>query len=249
MTCSTRAIFIAACGIFCARMALGQDAAIWPPPPLAPFDSVVGDCQPLATACSGPAVPIVFATPEEPEQAEEAAPAPDRWLLMKALQGTYPGWLLDGERMSISGWTEGAYTASSARVQQLPMGFNYRADDFLLQQNWLRIERTVVTSDTVEPTLGFRSDWILPGSDYRFTLPRGIFNSQLTADDGLPETYGVDPVQFYGEAYIPGIFRGMDINVGRFFAPTASKRSIRSARPSSPAAIRSSTTHSPRRAC
>jgi hypothetical protein len=99
------------------------------------------------------------------------------------------------------------------------MGFNYRANEFLLQQNWLRFERSVVTSGTTSPTFGFRTDWILPGSDYRFTLPRGILNEQLTENDGEPATYGIDPVQFYGEAYLPTVGRGLDVKVGRFFAP------------------------------
>src|SRR5438132_12360981 len=116
-------------------------------------------------------------------------PAPDRWILMKELQGTAPGALLDSERMQVTGWTEGSFTASSVENNNLPMGFNYRANEFAVQQNWLRIDRAVVTSGTTEPTFGFRSDTILPGIDYRFTLPKGIFNSQLTSRHGLPNIY------------------------------------------------------------
>src|SRR5947209_167887 len=93
-------------------------------------------------------------------------PAPERGWLMEELQGTYPGWLLDGNRMRITGWTDMSYTASSVAHEQLPMGFNYKANEFLLQQNWLRVERTVDTNSTT-PTFGFRCDTILPGSDYR----------------------------------------------------------------------------------
>ncbi|MFL5244082.1 MAG: outer membrane beta-barrel protein [Gemmataceae bacterium] len=147
-----------------------------------------------------------------------AAIASDRWLLMQSLQGTYAGCLLDSNRIQVSGWTEGSFTASTARNQQLPMGFNYRANEFLLQQNWLRFDRTVVTSGTSEPTWGFRFDNILPGSDYRFTLARGIFNEQLTSRHGQPNTYGIDPIQFYGEAFNPTVAQGLDVKVGRFFA-------------------------------
>src|SRR5262249_20385226 len=52
-----------------------------------------------------------------PDQAAAAAPAappaPDRWLLMKSLQGTWPGALLDDNHLSISGWTDASFTASS----------------------------------------------------------------------------------------------------------------------------------------
>jgi hypothetical protein len=155
--------------------------------------------------------------------AEEKPPAPPPpltshpWLLMETLQGTWPGWLLDSQRIQISGWTDASFTASSAEHSNLPMGFNYRANEFLLQQNWLRIDRPVITSGTTEPTFGFRLDTILPGSDYRFTLARGVWDSQLTANDGQPATYGIDPIQFYAEAYFPTIGHGLDVKFGRVF--------------------------------
>jgi hypothetical protein len=174
----------------------------------------------LATALSlgqPPASPPASAAPPPPEPVP-ASPAPDRWLLMKELQGTWEGDLLDSNRMQAYGWTDLSYTFSSDRASNVPLGFNDRANQFLLQQNWLRFERSVVKSGTSEPTFGFRSDWILPGADYFYTLPRGIFNGQLTADNGKPNRYGIDPIQFYAEAYLPNIGRGMDVKIGRFFS-------------------------------
>jgi hypothetical protein len=158
-------------------------------------------------------VPLVAVATPAP-----ASPPPDRWLLMKSLQGTWLGSDLDANRVQVYGWTEASFTASSDRASNLPMGFNYLANNFLLQQNWLRIDRPVGSTGTTEPTFGFRSDWILPGSDYRFTLPRGLLNDQLTDANGQPARYGIDPVQFYAEAYFPTVARGMDVKVGRFFA-------------------------------
>jgi hypothetical protein len=135
---------------------------------------------------------------------------------MRELQGTYPGWLLDGNSIRVYGWTDSSFTASSDLREQLPIGFNYKANQFLLQQNWLRVEQRVDQSATT-PTFGFRSDTILPGSDYRFTLARGIWNNQLTAAHGQPATYGIDPIQFYAEAYFPTVAHGMDVKVGRVF--------------------------------
>jgi hypothetical protein len=172
---------------------------------------------PQETPTPQPPATVVSPTPP-PAAIAAAAPSPDRWLLMKSLQGTWEGSVLDSQRLSVSGWTEGSFTASSDQRSNLPMGFNYRANEFLLQQNWLRIDRAVVTSGTSEPTFGFRSDWILPGSDYRFTLARGIFNDQLVGENGQPNLYGIDPIQFYGEAYVPTIAQGLDVKVGRFFA-------------------------------
>jgi hypothetical protein len=165
------------------------------------------------------APPETEPVPEKLAQQEvPVAPTPERWELMKVIQGSYAGWLLDGNRMSISGWTDASFTASSDRHSNLPLGFNYRANEPLLQQNWVRFERTVVTTGTSDPSFGFRFDTILPGSDYRFTLARGIFNAQLTAAGGQPQRYGIDPIQFYGEGYFPTIAQGMDVKVGHFFA-------------------------------
>src|SRR5689334_14003752 len=59
--------------------------------------------------------------PAEAPAAKPAPPPPDRWLLMRELQGTWPGWLLDGNRAQVSGWTDMSFTASSAEHSQLPM--------------------------------------------------------------------------------------------------------------------------------
>jgi hypothetical protein len=135
---------------------------------------------------------------------------------MEHLQGTYPGWLLDGNGLKLSGWVDSSLTAGSAGATNLPMGFNYRNDEPVLQQGWVRFERPVQTNATT-PTFGFRTDTFV-GTDYRFTVARGLFDDQLYANKGNPSNYGFDPVQFYGEAYLPQVGRGLDIKVGRFFA-------------------------------
>ena len=137
---------------------------------------------------------------------------------MKELQGTYLGSELDGNNIAIYGWIEGSGTASSAGISNEPMAWNDRANRVLLQQMFIRMERTVVTTGTTMPTWGFRTDWLI-GSDYRFTLPRGIWNSQLVNSDPTQNLYGVDPVEFYGEVYIPNVQQGLDVKVGRFYTP------------------------------
>jgi hypothetical protein len=178
-------------------LALGQPPGEPPAPPTAP------------------AVTIEMPPPAAPAPA--AVVPPERWAFMRTLQGTWYGAVLDDNRLRITGWTEGAFTASTARVNQLPMGFNYRANDFLVQQNWLRVERAIDDKATT-PTWGFRSDTILPGTDYRFTLARGLFDRQLTANNGTANLYGIDPIQFYGELYLPQVGRGLDVKLGRFFS-------------------------------
>jgi hypothetical protein len=174
--------------------------------------------QPAEQEPSEIAKPAESIAPEAAVTPPVPAAAPERWFLMRALQGAWPGALLDDNRLRIYGWTEGSFTGSTDAETNLPIGFNYLANQFALQQNWLRVERSVVTTGTTEPTFGFRWDTILPGADYRYTVARGLFSQQLTADNGQPNKYGIDPVQFYAEGYFPTIGRGLDVKFGRFFA-------------------------------
>jgi hypothetical protein len=151
-----------------------------------------------------------------PDSSPPPAPAPDRWPLMLALQGTWPGWLLDGNKLQLYGWVDASFTGSTVPHNQLPMGFNYLANQAAVQQAWLRFELPVDQNATT-PTFGFRTDTFV-GTDYRFTIARGLADYQLTADHGQPNQYGYDPVQFYAEGYFPQIGRGLDVKVGRFFA-------------------------------
>ncbi len=148
---------------------------------------------------------------DDPTSTSEASTSEEspNWFLMTALEQSRLGCFLQCHGIEVYGWTEGTYTASSATSNQLPMGFNYRADEFLLQQNWLRIERAA-DQDSNGPSFGFLADTILPGSDYRFTLARGLANGQSG-------TYGIDPVQFYAQVYYPNVGRGLDLKIGRFF--------------------------------
>ena len=166
-----------------------------------------------------PAEVLARPTTQETKSAEQlAAPAspyqcdsvtPDKWLLMRSLDSSRLGNFLQQNEIEIYGWTEGAFTASTASGNQLPLGFNYRANDFLLQQNWLRIERKLHTESSA-PSFGFLADTILPGSDYRFTRTRGLWDSQTG-------THGIDPVQFYAQAYYPNVAQGLEVKLGRFF--------------------------------
>ncbi len=154
----------------------------------------------------------------EEKKEEEGKKEPEKYLLMKALEGTPCGCALDAKRLQVLGWLAGSYTASSAAQNNAPVVWNDRANEFLLQQAWLRLERSVVTEDAKEATFGFRMD-LMYGTDYRFTLPRGLFNSQLENADGAQNLYGFDPIQFYVNGYFPNIFKGTEVRVGRHYTP------------------------------
>ncbi|HET6881870.1 MAG TPA: outer membrane beta-barrel protein [Pirellulales bacterium] len=210
---------------FCVALALAatsSGAAVVPRhvvrlPPVAVHGTLVQfpTSQPLTAPAQAPGTSGQAPGGPAPQQAPTPPTQPSEPLRRRGRTGETapPG------QLWISGWIDASYTASTDRVQQLPMGFNYRANQFLLQQNWVRIQRAVDKEDATDPSFGFLSDTILPGSDYRFTLPRGLFPGQLTGTRGGPNLYGIDPVRFYGEAYFPGIAQGFDFQVGRFYAP------------------------------
>ena len=108
--------------------------------------------------------------------------------------------------LDLSGWTELSFTAGTADGDHRPMGFNHRSNEFLLQQNWLRVDGEFDGGTRVH------SDWILPGSDYQFTRATGLFDDQ----DGWT---GIDPVQFFVSREIEGVGEGLELTFGRFFAP------------------------------
>lgn len=163
--------------------------------------------DPAAPQPESPAEPAAFiAFGEYPELPDEGTPY---WALMSASEPSRIGSFLVRNKIQVYGWTEGAFTASSATANHLPLGFNYRANDFLLQQNWLRLERSI-DQQTEGPSFGFLADTILPGSDYRFTRARGLA-------DGQTGSHGIDPVQFYTQCYYPGVAQGLDLKIGRFF--------------------------------
>lgn len=175
--------------------------------------------QPETAADSQIESPTTVAQPMPDATAPQQPPTPPTQPTQPLRRRGRTGETAPPGQLWISGWIDASYTASTDRDTQLPMGFNYRANQFLLQQNWVRIERAVQKDDAAGPSFGFLSDTILPGSDYRFTLPRGLFSQQLVANRGQPDLYGIDPVRFYGEAYFPNFAQGLDVRVGRFYAP------------------------------
>lgn len=183
---------------------------------------------PATVEVVAPLLPAPVVPPAAAAAAAAPAAAADRWWLMRELQGTAYGAALDDHRMYLYGWINGSVTGSTASQSNAPVTWNDRPNKFLLQQSWLRFGRSLVTSGTTEPTFGFHLDF-LAGSDYRYTLPRGLWNSQFLNSSWDPATdpvgtdymrmYGVDLVQHYVNAYIPNLFRGTEIRVGRFYTP------------------------------
>ena len=153
------------------------------------------------------------ATPVVEEKQEEEA---QKFFLMKLLDNRSSGEFLDKSGITIKGYADMNYTASTAKGSNLPMAMNYKANQFLLEQNSIIIEKAVDTN-AKEMTWGFTVMGILPGSDYQFTMQTNLMDSQLTDNNGQPNTYGVDAPQFFVETYNPNFAKGLDTKVGRFY--------------------------------
>ena len=174
------------------------------------------------TSLENPAIPVApapmapaprSATPLAEEKKEEEA---QKFFLMKILEGRSGGEFLDKSGITIKGYADMNYTASTASGINLPMAMNYKANQFLLEQNSIIIEKAVDTK-AKEMSWGFTVMGILPGSDYQFTMQTNLMDSQLTDNNGQPNTYGVDAPQFFIETYNPNFAKGLDTKVGRFY--------------------------------
>ena len=191
-----------------------------PPKPLTELPEIprINDtATPMPVPSSAPpavnGIPIGSGEPcAECEPEEEAA---EKYFLERTLAQTRLGNILENRGITIYGWTQFSQNLSTASGSNAPVLMIDRANEFLMNQNYLVVEKTLDT-EKKERQWGWRMDWILPGSDYRFTLPRGLWNDQLTRNNGGPDLYGIDPYQFYFQGYLPNIGEGTTVKVGRF---------------------------------
>jgi hypothetical protein len=151
---------------------------------------------------------------EDKETDEDKGP-PQKYLLERTLEGTRFGEILNNRGIKIYGWTEGSYNGGTARDSNAPVFMNDRAREFVLNQNYVVVEKALDTSKN-EFQWGWRTDWILPGSDARTTVVRGLWDVQLRNNNGGPQLYPIDLFQAYGMVYLPDVGQGTEVRLGRF---------------------------------
>ena len=119
---------------------------------------------------------------------------------------------LQESRLGVFGWVEANYTANpqvgvdGKNFMLIP---NSLANAFVFQQLYLVFEQKIRYRDQID--WGFRVDNLF-GADSQNFHDIGLLNKTFA-----PNTFGYDPVQFYGELHLP-IGGGIDIRGGRFFA-------------------------------
>ena len=140
---------------------------------------------------------------------------PNNLPLMKALSGTDIGKALRNSRVSAYGWIVPSFNASTSRDTNIPLTYPIVPNSAQLSQAVFTVERGLDTAQTSRLDWGFRFT-NLYGNDYRYTAAKGIFGGQLLDRNQL---YGYDPMEFYGQVYVPWVAEGMVVKVGRFMSP------------------------------
>ena len=207
----------------------GQPPANYYPPGSLPDVTAVGQpaqLPPIPKAGTLPAIQEPAPkkddpAPGSPEASEEArkegeTPPPTKYLIEKSLAETRLGNILDSNGIKIYGWTEMSYSVGTASGSNAPVFMNDRANEFLLNQNYLIVEKAIDASKK-EFQLGWVTNWILPGSDARTTVVRGLWDDQLRKNNGGPVLNPIDLYQAYGQVFLPTLgAEGTTVKLGRF---------------------------------
>jgi hypothetical protein len=165
-------------------------------------------------------LPPPFPSPPFPTSEYQGFPLiglpPDttRWPLMKALQGTWYGDLLDSNQIRAYGWVNGSGNLSTSRQSNTVDSYWVVPNNIMLDQFVFRLERQVDTVQTDHIDLGFRATYDY-GIDYRYFTAGGWFSDQLLVHNRL---YGHDLTEVYANLYVPWVAQGMIVTVGRWIA-------------------------------
>jgi Putative beta-barrel porin-2, OmpL-like. bbp2 len=117
-------------------------------------------------------------------------------------------------RTKLYGWFEPTLDFSSSAYRNEPEANDAYSNRLELNQLVLYVERL---PDSVQRD---HIDWgyhltALVGTDYRFTMAKGYFSSQLLNDH---RQYGFDPALEYVDLYLPQIADGLNLRLGRFIS-------------------------------
>jgi hypothetical protein len=141
-------------------------------------------------------------------------PSPNTDPLQEALYFGPYGDAIKESRLEVHGWITSSGNWSNANRSNLPTAYWIVPNSYQLDQAVIKLEREVDWAQTDHVDWGFRSVHLY-GIDYRYTTAGGWFSQQLLYHNNL---YGYDPVELYFELYIPRIFEGMQMRVGRWIA-------------------------------
>jgi len=133
---------------------------------------------------------------------------------MKAVYNGPWGQAWKDSRLEVHGWITTAGVWGNAKHSNTPDAYWVEPNSYNLDQVIFELLHEV---DTVQED---HIDWGLKmvslyGMDYRYTTAGGWFSDQLLKHNSL---YGWDPVEQYFEIYVPKIWQGFVLRVGRWIA-------------------------------
>jgi hypothetical protein len=134
-------------------------------------------------------------------------PDTNSYPLMTAINGAR-------SRTKLYGWLDPTLNFSTSTNSNAPEANDVYSNRFELNQFVLYAERL---PDSVQQD---HIDWgyhltALYGTDYRFTIAKGLLSGQLLKDH---HEYGFDPTLEYVDVYIPQVAQGMNLRLGRFIS-------------------------------
>jgi hypothetical protein len=166
------------------------------------------------------ALPSPFDSPPFPGSEYQGYPIigvpPDNtmWPLMRAIQGTPYGDLLNSARTRVYGWVTAETNWSTSKQTNTPDSYWIRPNNADLDQAVVRVERSLDSVQTDHIDWGFRAT-LDYGIDYRYFTAGGWFSGQLLERNRL---YGYDPTEVYFDVYVPWVAQGLIVRVGRWIA-------------------------------
>jgi hypothetical protein len=142
------------------------------------------------------------------------------WPLMDAIYSGPNGEAWKKSRIQIYGWEDFSWNVSTSTNTSrnpnanFPLIYDLRPNRFEQNQFVLYIERVPDEFQTNHIDWGFRISGVY-GLDYRFMISRGLFSDQLLKHNNY---YGFDMPMLYIDLYVPYIFQGMNVRIGRIIS-------------------------------
>jgi hypothetical protein len=136
---------------------------------------------------------------------------------MTAIGNTGIGQWMNNNNFQLYGWLDAGFNVSSNTTRpggNAPISYSYTPNTVQLDQAVLYLDRFPDTVQTDYIDWGLRLSAIY-GENYRYTTSYGLASYQLLKNNSV---YGYDFPMLYGEIYIPKIFDGMMVRVGRYIS-------------------------------
>lgn len=117
-------------------------------------------------------------------------------------------------RTKLYGWFEPSLDFSTSTHRNEPEANDVYSNRLEMNQFVLYVERLPESVQRDHLDWGYHLT-ALVGTDYRFTMAKGYFSSQLLDDH---RQYGFDPALEYVDVYIPQVADGLNLRIGRFIS-------------------------------